>query len=238
MSPTRPRQNLRMWARIALLVCLASPTAAVAQSLPTTMRAVAIPSGPSVEERLTGVDFPAAHLLQTISATAVTPIYTNVGATIPLCVEWGVPLAVWADQVTTWCYAMAGRAAIAIAAVDATGGGSISDADGPESRGACITLPANTTGYMAPDLSTLLASTGARQELCSTQSSTSAGFGKALRYPCNDYWECVGNAVTCDYLSTSGYTGDRAAQARYQQSCAMVYARAASSALGAWRIVR
>lgn len=225
--------------RIALVIlalALASP--ALAQQKPVNPKV-----GVNEEPRFVGADFPSWQITQALGTTTEALRLGGTGA--PICVGWQALVAFSADQRTCFCWTLDFN--VRVAAPTADGGCRITDDYGRDGDGACFTVAANETKWKSPHWPIVANRPGSRGYvgtigggLCSVSTSTTAGFGAALRPACRVDADCttvVGSgtcvAFTSPAPSSSGASSAAAIDQQLGAGCAYIVATPAAAAT-AW----
>lgn len=220
---------------LALVATLGLALDAEAQS----QRPIRPPAAATEEERYAGVDFASWLVVQSLGSTTETIQRGGTGS--PVCVPWEVVVSFRAEDTTCWCWTLDPN--VQVAAPTGDGGCQISDDNGRDGDGACFATAANETAWGAPAWQVVPARAGARGYagapggLCTVATTTTAGFGSALRVPCRVTADCtaVVGSGTCEAFaspvpSTDGRTTSSTSRdEQYGRGCAYVRARSAGA---------
>lgn len=173
-------------------------------------------------DRYTGVDLPSWQVTQALDSDT-EPVSLN-GTGIPICVGWGAIVATSADARTCWCWSQTVSATVA--APTGNGGCRLTVDASADGMGACWSTAAGETKWKAPWRPTVENRAGARLGLCTTDTSTTNGLGRAVALPCRTTAECLHRlgSGTCDTDTTP--------TEREADSCAFLLARPAASTVG------
>lgn len=192
------------------------------------------------EPRYVGVDFPSWLVVQSVGTT--TEVVRHAGTGAPICVPWETIVSVKADQVSCWCFSMSPN--VTISAPTGDGGCQITDANsGPDGAGACIDTAGGERAWISPAWQIAARRPGARGfagtvgGVCSVATTTTAGWGSALRVPCDNNQTCtdVVGSGTCGALASAlpgatGATTDYTSRdLQYAQGCAYLSTVAAAT---------